>query len=775
MSTTIGRRELLLAPAFLCAAQAAVSESQPAEKLKANRCRLAVRAWHCREGQERESARAALDVGGQSSRLLGNTWQIVCTASAVKERSDAVDLEVRFRLAEGSADDAAVSLELEFDGWSRSNYVLMPGAVYNGNRFRTRRGSYPPFLDAADRRPDLPLTLTDVPHLKTEAGPSLLEEFTGEVATPAVGFYSPAEHKAFWLLTEQRNVRGNLGLFVEESEDRSSAIIRVMTPSVRKQRAGIAGRVPSLERGQSWRQGDEITLRLRLHFFPAPSLQALFRRFVEIRKDLMFPGTARQRLPFSAAWSMLEDKFNAQNWREEYGWYGVGPRTADEVVYNNWQLGWVGGCMTTQALLFAGSEESRRRAWRNLDTILTRSQAGSGFFWGMSDGRRWYSDEFSNPDSRLVLTRKVADALYFFFKQFDLLKKQGQSVPERWEKAAARQADALVKLWKRYGQFGQFVDVETGELVIGATTSAAAAPAALALASRYFHQSEYLETAQAAASLFHARDVDMGITNGGPGDALQAPDSESAGALLESFVVLYETTRDRKWLQAAEEMARQFSTWVVAYDYAFPSASTFARMGMQTTGAVWANVQNRHAGPAICTSSGEALLRLFRATGNRFYLDLLRDIAHGIPQYLSCPKRPIPGKTETGMKDLENGWICERVQMGDWESPELPIGEVFWGSTWAETSLMLTWIEVPGLYVQPDTGLVCAIDHIDARRVSAGNGHVEIELTNPTSYAARVRTLVETSTAAGQPLGLNALLDCPVIALAPGESRKARF
>jgi hypothetical protein len=88
---------------------------------------------------------------------------------------------------------------------------------------------------------------------------------------------------------------------------------------------------------------------------------------------------------------------------------------------------------------------------------------------------------------------------------------------------------------------------------------------------------------------------------------------------------------------------------------------------------------------------------------------------------------------------------------------------------------MLTWIEVPGLYVQPDTGLVCAIDHIDARRVSAGNGHVEIELTNPTSYAARVRTLVETSTAAGQPLGLNALLDCPVIALAPGESRKARF
>jgi hypothetical protein len=775
MSVTIGRRGFLCAPAFLCAARAALSEPELNEKLRANRCRLAVRAWHCPAGGKRESARAALEAGESECRLLGNAWQLRCTANGVAGRPDAVELEVRFRLAEGSADAAAVSLDIEFDGWSSSNYVLLPAAVYNGNRFRARRGSYPPFLDAADRRPDLPLTLTDVPHLGSETGPSLLEEFTGELATPAVGFYSAREHKAFWLLTGQRNARGNFGLFVEESEDRSSAVIRVMTPCVRERRAGIAGRVPSLDRGQSWKAGDEVTLKVRLHLFAAPTLQTLFARFSGIRKDLRPASSVQNLLPFSAAWTILEEKFNAQNWREEYGWYGVAPRADNAPVYDNWQLGWVGGCLTTQALLFAGNEVSRQRAWRNLDTILTRSQAASGFFWGMGDGRRWYSDEFANPDSKLVLTRKVADGLYFFFKQFDLLKKQGKTVPGPWEKAVERQADALVKLWRRYGQFGQFVNVETGELVIGATTSAAAAPAALALASRYFHRQDYLETAEAAASLYYTRDVGSGITNGGPGDALQAPDSESAGALLESFVVLYETTRDRKWLQAAEEMARQFATWVVSYDYEFPPSSTFARMGMRTTGAVWANVQNRHAGPAICTSSGEALFRLFRATGNRFYLDLLRDIAHGIPQYLSHAGRPIPAKTETGMKDLESGWMCERVQMGDWEAPGLPIGEVFWGSTWAETSLMLTWVEVPGLYVQPDRGLVCVIDHIDARIVSASHGQVELELSNPTSYPARVRTLVENSGATVHPLALNALLNCPTISLAPGEARKVRF
>jgi hypothetical protein len=88
---------------------------------------------------------------------------------------------------------------------------------------------------------------------------------------------------------------------------------------------------------------------------------------------------------------------------------------------------------------------------------------------------------------------------------------------------------------------------------------------------------------------------------------------------------------------------------------------------------------------------------------------------------------------------------------------------------------MLTWVEVPGLYVQPDRGLVCAIDHIDARIVSARHGQVELELSNPTSYPARVRTLVENSGATVHPLALNALLDCPTISLAPGETRKVKF
>lgn len=74
--------------------------------------------------------------------------------------------------------------------------------------------------------------------------------------------------------------------------------------------------------------------------------------------------------------------------------------------------------------------------------------------------------------------------------------------------------------------------------------------------------------------------------------------------------------------------------------------------------------------PGICTHSGAAFLRLYRATENPFYLDLLRDITRAIPQYLSTKENPIPG--------LQEGWISERVSTTDWLEG---IGEIMTGST----------------------------------------------------------------------------------------------
>jgi hypothetical protein len=748
--------------------------------LQRNQCTLLARISHFNGNRRDASQTAVFPPGKTQSRLAFQhaTWQCDYELSPVKERPDAVDLRLHFRLLQGSAQQTGVSLDLEFANWSARNYVLLPGAVYNGNRFRVQRTPYPPLIKPADRRPDLPITINDLPHLNLSAGESRLEEFTGDLATPAVGFYCPGEQRAFWLLSDQQTRLGNAGLTVEESPDRSKGTIRITAPLVREMRPTINGLIPSSDSAATWNTGDEITLRARLYSFPASRLQALFDRFLEIRKDLTGLTAPRHMVPLSQVWEILEDKQNRENWNEGWGFYSLGARGTGEPMYSIWQLGWVGGIQNTLAFLLAGSEVSRQRAWRNLDIVLTRSQAQSGFFNGMGDGTRWYSDGFAKPfDGNMSLVRKNADALYFFLEQFLLLKKQGKQVPQAWEQAVRRQADAFVTLWKRRGQFGQFINVQSGDIVIGATTSAAMAPAGLALASRYYGNPEYLQVAEQAARLFYNRDVKAGVTTGGPAEALQAPDCESSYALLESFVVLYEITGKDEWLTAAKDQAAQFATWIVSYDYQFPPDTTFARLRMRTTGTCWANGQNKCSVPNICTASGDALLKLYRATGNARYLELLRDIVQAGPEYMSRADRPIPARTGGGkLANMEPGWIFERVQMGDWESPGVPIGETYHATaSWCEAALTLTTTQIPGLYVQPDKGLVCAFDHIDARVLSHSGNRVTVRLTNPTKFPARVRTWVESSGNAHKPLGHNALFGRPSIELAAGEAKNVTF
>ncbi len=52
---------------------------------------------------------------------------------------------------------------------------------------------------------------------------------------------------------------------------------------------------------------------------------------------------------------------------------------------------------------------------------------------------------------------------------------------------------------------------------------------------------------------------------------------------------------------------------------------------------------------------------------------------------------------------------------------------------------------------------------------------MKVRLKNPTAFPARVRTVVESSAAAKQPLGFNALMDRPVISLAAGEQKDLVF
>lgn len=688
--------------------------------------------------------------------------------STPSPHSDACDLQLRYEMVKGSTPRIAGGIAFQLKDWSTDHYLVMPAAIYRGNRFRSKKIPYSPVPPKENLGPNAEPIITDIPRLAVGEGPSRIHLLSTDMATPSVGIFFPSLKKGLWIFLPIETPHGYPGVEFEESLDRRSATLSILVPGVRGHLKLEDKNVP--DRPATLRAGDSLALEVRIHAFDCPTIPALFRRFLEIRTSFLPRGGKGHAIPFSAAWSIHEAKYNRENWSETAGLYATS--LTDEKTPNEWSLGWCGGHLVTHPLLVAGGELSRKRCTMNYDALFTYLQRPSGLFYEMfGKGRRLANHLERNPKLDYVkgwsFMRRQGDVLYLLLKQFDALGRLTPPIAVKplWKEGLRRQADALVKIWRKNKQFGQWVDGDTLEVVWGGTVCGSIIPAGLALASIFFEDKKYLRVAKAAAEKYYQDFVTQGYTNGGPGDILQAPDSESAFGLLESFMVLYETTREKKWLAYAEDMAAQCSSWVVSYDFAFPKHTSFARLGMETTGTVWANVQNRHSAPGICTLSGDSLFKLYRATGNTLYLDLIRDIAHAIPQYLSREDRPIP--------NLEPGWMNERVNISDWEN-WLGRGEVFRSSCWCEVSNMLTFVEIPGLYLQPDTGLICAIDHIRAEVVSRSEEGVVLSLENPTPFDAAVNLWIEHSSERAIPLGQNALRQAPVLRIPARQKVKTR-
>ncbi len=709
----------------------------------------------------------------------GAEWEVATTTT--EHASGGTLVTLRATVVSGLARQASVSLDFDFGRWSPEIYVLIPGAVYAGNRFPTIPDSYPPLpppRSAAD--PDQRPRITRVPRLSAEPGPSRLEQLSSDPAVPGVGIWFPDQKRGLWLLTPERNAHGLFHYTLEEDAGRTAATLRIGSPPARTHAYEMCDDLgPSPDRAPDFAAGNTVEIPVLLHAFPCPDLQGLFDALVPLRNAMVPAPRRRCDFPLSAAWAILEDKFNRENWVEPDGYYAVGVEPLRAASpYQDWQVGWVGGMLHSHALYLHGNAASRERALRNFDFLFEQGQAPSGFFHGVICRGRVLGDNFTDTAAPWHLLRKSADALFYGLATLRVVRARGEAhrIRGKWLAGFRSCADAFVRLWNAHQQLGQFVDRDSGELIVSGSLSAGIAPAALVLAAETFpdRMDEYLRVARAAASHYDEHYLRRGLTNGGPGEIAQCPDSESAAGFLESLVTLAEHTRESRWIEAARRCAVQAATWVFSYDFQFPPGSTFHQLDMLTTGTVIANAQNKHSAPGLCTHSGLPLLRLFRLTGEPFFLDLLRDIARSLPQYMSRADRPIAWAipyvqpADPATRHLHPGWMCERVNVTQWGSTELH-GEVFYYSCWSEVSLALTCAELPGVYAQPDTGRIWCIDHVEA--AWEGNGRAALRLYNPTSYSAEVRVMAESSaTARRRSLAPDFARNLPAVVVPPGAS-----
>ena len=658
------------------------------------------------------------------------------------------------------------SLCWDFEGWSEDIYVFLPAGAYAGNRFPSLPLPYSPripedFVQGTRTEP----IITDVPRLSNYPGPSRLQLRSGDLAFPAFGWFDPRTQKA-WLVMAKNPAASSDWLWeIEENESRDHAVFRVSTPALRSSPTYLMPLMqrPSPDTLPTSAAGDRLALEIACVEWDCADIPAfldeVFTRRSSMREGQSQPAT----LPFSASFDLIEEHYNRDSWREDLGLYGTDCTEGSPYPF---QTGWCGGMMATEPLLTSISDLTRQRVLRNLDVFFSGAPRPCGLFFGKRRADGLWTPEFASDTARpytnqWTLVRRQGDALLYLLRQLAFLEADGDfRAPPAWDEALLRCARFFSDLWKKEGQFGQFLHQETGEILVGGSTSGAIIPAALVAAWKRYNEPSFLAVAIASAHAFAEQFLARGFTTGGPADACQNPDSESVAALVESFAALHDATADPEWLRHGTAAAALAATWVMPYNFPFPTASEFGRLGVATRGSVFANTQNKHSAPGICTHSGEGLLRLFRATGDLRLLDLLAEIARFIPQTISRSDRPIHANNG---KPMPSGWINERVNTSDWDDN---LGGVFFGSCWCEVSMLLTATTLPGIYARPDTGLIRCLDHVEAAWADETNTALRIE--NPTPFPARVRVMVETSVLCRQTLPPFFALTLPVVEIPAG-------
>jgi len=645
-----------------------------------------------------------------------NRWQV--TFRAVRAAHGGFDCRFDCRLNESRNGGAASnvffehSLTPEMPASGDETYVLMPGLLYDGNRLTepAPNRAIPQLAAAQNFQVDTPIYTLSIPVA------AFLEKRTG---------------KTLMVLTEPETALGITGFSCVSRDDDHR--ISVMAPCYRESHFRHLRYEPEAPKGATVAQGASFSVPVSYFATHCADVIGLFEALQPVRAMVRPDFKRTNRLPLSAAAAMVEDNFNARMWAggaDEQFYinamlpdYDIATKGAKGLI-PGWQLqvGWCAGAITGYALLKMGSELSCQRARAMFDRIAT-GISPSGLFWSIYADGGW--DPARNKGPGWEHMRMSSDATFYFLKAIALERSRGIEHPN-WEKAAISNLDGFTRLWAQYHDFGHRVDLETLTIVEPGTAAGALCIGGLALGAHLPRGKEYLAAAREASKAYHERCVRTGWIVGGPLDIPNAPDSESTTALLESYVTMYEATRDRVFLDYARDTARILSTWIVAYNAKFPEGTFCQRQSIQTVGGVLANVQNHHIGPSFCTNSGSALLRLYRYTGDTLSLRLLEDTIGGLPQYVSTGKEPF--------HNMGAGMVSEQFNMSDELGSRGQMGWVC--ASWPETCVLLSYGEAPSVFVDVERGRCAVFDQIEARYDVKARA---LHLANPTGYAAKVR------------------------------------
>ncbi len=252
--------------------------------------------------------------------------------------------------------------------------------------------------------------------------------------------------------------------------------------------------------------------------------------------------------------------------------------------------------------------------------LLTDYHPASGW-WGYFFGRR-----------RMANARMLGEATYYLLRLYEVSKRAGDK-NDVWLLVPLTVGEFMIRNQYSDGAFPVWVGSD-GRTIRHSGTNGSYIIWLLCELYRLTRCSRYLRAAKRAAE-YHIRcfvEEDMYW-----GDTLDADtiDREGAHGILRALIMLYEVTKDARYLRAAQRAAYFVMSWMLMWDIPFDqSASSFSR-GLKTYGLTIVSAENQHLDFYGMTMAVD-LLKLARYTEN----PLWRKVAYAM---ISASMRLISG------------------------------------------------------------------------------------------------------------------------------------
>jgi lysophospholipase L1-like esterase len=560
-----------------------------------------------------------------------------------------------------------VGFEFTAENWSTNNYVFAPAAIYDGNRFDIANVRYAPYITdwGMPKKANRPVLTTRIHHLKKDGTDARIDFLAGETSAPMVGYWDAVKKEGHLYLADPQTPLGETGFSVRESPKNATCTFVLSAPGIRTTKYTMCNsrREDCGDRAPYIKKGTTVRFSVSVVDFKAKNIDEFLAYAFDVRK--LHTGRsvhAKVEDPETVISQILANE-DSYHWFEDkkkgIGYYCNLP--GSNILFGHLQLGWNGIPVYLLPLLEYPTAERLRRSALSWDSI-SKMNGKSGLYYAINRRGELMGDAFGRHtllrDHAMI--RRTAITIYYGILSLKKMEKLGVAIKPEWKESVRKACDGVVALWKRYGQLGQYIKADTGEIHAPNSTNGALIPGALALASKYFNNPSYMEIAKATGRYLYEHDLSKGYSGGGPAEILQAPDSESSCELGESYIALWELTGEKEWIEKAKTAAAMYASWVEAFDYPFPKWSRMGKLGIKATGSVWASAQNRHSAPGSYVMSADWLVKLSKATGDSRYAQVFYDTALNIAQYATT-------KNNRFMPRGRPGTLTERVNTCDWE------------------------------------------------------------------------------------------------------------